>query len=333
MQSFGLSPSTVTWDDYAKIYDIPNGYDEIGPGVTTYYDSMAYLLDISFRTKDSDANSRLASLQSIIEMSIIAYLKPKTLLMTGKTGKGQDVFEDDGRTHKKVNIDFWNFLPVHDLESMGPILELESRNATPGQVLFRSKLKAAYGDDSPIWRINWTAVRNITLLAWEFGRENSKTKVLSKLLKKAKPSQMDLSVARGQLKIPSSQRGKQMNDSLIFSGHIISFVDKLDDIRSHKSSELLRMFDLSSSSNLQSLFTRASSAMSSAPASLGSASAPLETTSPSSAFQQQPSSASEALSREAAEQVEKERVRRERLEEKRRLEKLELEKQAKAKNP
>jgi len=146
-------------------------------------------------------------------MCAIAYFKPKSLLITGKTqrsGKG---------TGQAVDKAFWSYLPLHSDSELKEIMEKEDERKDRDQKLFRSQLKRDF-PDSQAWRVNWTKVKNIVLLFQEFGTSNGK-KIISQVLSKPKPSSMNIS------ELESAAQGR----FAIHEKNLVKFIKALPTIR------------------------------------------------------------------------------------------------------
>ena len=138
-----------------------------------------------------------------------------------------------------VDPAFWTYLPTHKDEELEALLREEQASPNPEQRIFRRTLREKH-PDSDVWKINWTKVKNITLMFLEFGAPNRK-KILMQVKEKKKPSDMDYYQIQHEAKSDKRAVGAQ---------NLKKFIDNLPSIRSGIDQKFFFVFDLSSSSRL-----------------------------------------------------------------------------------
>jgi hypothetical protein len=230
--------SEINWDNYDRIYDLCAGYDQLSGGIQTYKDALNHLFRIAKHYKS-------AGVSACIEVCAIAYYKPKTLLMTGQTRSGKVVTDDKGR-RAIVDPAFWTYLPIHGEEELDALMREEATNPGKGQKIFRRDLKLAH-PDSDVWKINWTKVKNITLMFSEFGVANKK-KILMQVKEKKRPSEMDYYAVQHEAK---------SSELAVGAKNLKKFIDNLPAITAGIHQKWFFVLDLSSSSRLDQRFAEA----------------------------------------------------------------------------
>jgi hypothetical protein len=218
--------NSVTWDNYDGVYAICAGYDQISGGVQTYNDALKHLALVA-------SHYGSAGLSACIEMCIIAYFKPKILLMTGQTRSGKVVERSKG-VRAIVDPAFWTYLPRHTDDELDQILAKEAKSPEEDQKIFRNRLREAH-PDSDVWKINWTKVKNITLLFWELGTAGTK-KILIQIKEKKKPSLMNIYDVKHEANSSKFAIGAKNLDK---------FISNLPAIQSSLHPKLLFLLDLS----------------------------------------------------------------------------------------